>query len=93
MPELFRAYVTEDKIMQTFKLAEQHGINAVFESGAQFVHRYNKELGGHMQIIPSIHPDIGQSDAAIKDEIKSIASSQGTASESGPGTPDGRSGW
>ncbi|MGA2617351.1 MAG: hypothetical protein ABSF26_07060 [Thermoguttaceae bacterium] len=68
--ELFRAYVTEDKIMQTFKLAEQHGINAVFESGAQFVHRYNKEFGGHMQIIPSIHPELSQSDAEINDEIK-----------------------
>ena len=70
VPELFRAYVTEEKIFQTFKLAEQHGISAVFESGGQYVHRYNKEFGGHMQIIPSIHPDVGQSDAEIKDEIK-----------------------
>jgi hypothetical protein len=70
VPELFRAYVTEEKIFQTFKLAEQHGINAVFESGGELVRRYNKEFGGHMYIIPSIHPDLGQSDAEIKDEIK-----------------------
>ena len=70
VPQLFRAYVTEEKIMQTFKLAEENGINAVFESGGPLVHRYNKEFGGHMQIIPSIHPDVNQSDAEIKDEIK-----------------------
>lgn len=70
VPQLFRAYVTEEKIMQTFKLAEENGVNAVFESGGSFVHRYNKERGGHMQIIPSIHPDVNQSDAEIKDEIK-----------------------
>jgi hypothetical protein len=75
VPELFRAYVTEEKIFQTFKLAEEYGINAVFESGGQFVHRYNKDFGGHMQIIPSIHPDVNQSDAQIKDEIKVLVDS------------------
>ena len=70
VPELFRAYVTEAKIYQTFKLAEEHGVNCVFESGANFVERYNKEFGGHMHTIPSIHPDVNQTDAEIKDEIK-----------------------
>ena len=32
VPQLFRAYVTEEKLMQTFKVAEEHGINTVFES-------------------------------------------------------------
>jgi hypothetical protein len=68
--QLFRAYVTEEKLMQTLKVAEENGINAVFESGAAFVHRYNKECGGHMQIIPSIHPEIGQDERKLKDEIK-----------------------
>jgi len=67
---LFRAYVTEQRILETLKLAEEHGINTVFESGAGFVERYNKEYGGHMQIIPSIHPDIGQDEEKLKDEIK-----------------------
>ena len=75
VPELFRAYVTEEKIFQTFKLAEEYGINAVFESGGQFVHRYNKDFGGHLQIIPSIHPDVTQSDAEIKAEIKMLVDS------------------
>jgi hypothetical protein len=67
---LFRAYVTEQKILETLKLAEQHGINTVLESGAAFVQKYNKECGGHMQLIPSIHPKQGQAEAEIKDEIK-----------------------
>ena len=75
VPELFRAYVTEEKIFETFKLAEEYGINTVFESGGHFVHRYNKEFGGHMQIIPSIHPDVSQSEHKIKDEIKVMVDS------------------
>ena len=68
--ELFRAYATEKKIFETLKVAEEHGINTLFESGGEFVARYNKQFGGHMLNIPSIHPDINQSDASIKDEIK-----------------------
>jgi len=68
--QLFRAYVTEEKLMQTLKVAEENGINTVFESGAGFVRRYNKEFGGHMQIIPSIHPEIDQDERKLKDEIK-----------------------
>jgi hypothetical protein len=67
---LFRAYVNEAKLFETFKVAEEHGINVVFESGQDMVQRYNKEFGGHMFCIPSIHPDVNQSDAVIKDEIK-----------------------
>ena len=70
VPDLFRAYVTEAKLMETFKLAEEQGINVVLETGAEYVQKYNKEFGGHMSVIPSIHPDVNQNDAAIKDEIK-----------------------
>src|SRR6478672_6144004 len=67
---LFRAYVTEQKLMETFRLAEQHGINTVFESGAEYVDRYNREYGGHLQIIPHIEVMERQSDAALSDHIK-----------------------
>jgi hypothetical protein len=67
---LFRAYVTEEKIFETFKLAEENGINTVFESGQALVERYNKERGGHLQIIPSIHPKIGMDEQKLKYEIK-----------------------
>ena len=67
---LFRAYVTEEKIFETFRLAEENGINTVFESGQALVERYNKERGGHLQIIPSIHPKIGMDEHKLKYEIK-----------------------
>jgi hypothetical protein len=67
---LFRAYVTEQKIFETFRLAEEQGINTVFESGINFVQRYNKEFGGRMQIIPSIHPELTFDEAALKREVQ-----------------------
>jgi hypothetical protein len=67
---LFRAYVTEQKLMETLHLAEQHGINTVFETGADYVQRYNREFRGHMQIIPHIEVQAGQSDQALADHIK-----------------------
>jgi hypothetical protein len=69
---LFRAYVTEQKLMETFRLAEQQGINTVFESGAEYVDRYNREFGGHLQIIPHIEvkDSQSQSDWALSDHIK-----------------------
>jgi hypothetical protein len=67
---LFRAYVTEEKMLQTLKLAEENGINTVFETGANFVQLYNKKYGGHMQFIPSIHPALGQNERQLKDEIQ-----------------------
>jgi len=69
---LFRAYVTEEKIFETFKVCEENGINTVFESGGAFVRRYNRERGGHMQIIPSVHPSVGQKEKDLRDEIKQM---------------------
>lgn len=66
---LFRAYVTEEKIFETFRLAEENGVNTVLESGANLVYKYNKEFGGKMQIIPSIHPEIGQAPGKLAGEI------------------------
>jgi hypothetical protein len=67
---LFRAYVTEEKLMQTLKLAETHGINTVFETGANYVERYNREFRGHMQIIPHIEVRFGQAESDLKDHIQ-----------------------
>jgi len=67
---LFRAYVTEQKLMETLRLAEEHGINTVFETGADYVARYNREFRGHLQIIPHIEVRAGQSDRALSDHIK-----------------------
>ena len=67
---LFRAYVTEEKVFQTFKLAEEHGINTVFETGAAFIQKYNRERGGRMQFIPHIEVSRGQTDDQLADHIR-----------------------
>ncbi|MBC8870317.1 MAG: twin-arginine translocation signal domain-containing protein [Planctomycetes bacterium] len=67
---LFRAYANEEKILETLKVAEEHGVNTVFESGANFIERYNRECGGHMQFIPHIRVDAGQSESSLKEHIQ-----------------------
>ncbi len=67
---LFRAYVNEKKLMETLQLAEQHGINTVFETGGNYVKQYNKDFGGHMQFIPHIEVQAGQKDSALSDHIQ-----------------------
>jgi hypothetical protein len=67
---LFRAYVTEEKLMETLKVAEAQGINTVFETGATYVERYNREYRGHMQFIPHIEVPLGQAENALKDHIQ-----------------------
>jgi hypothetical protein len=69
---LFRAYVTEQKLFETFRLAEAHGINTVFESGAAYVSKYNKQCGGRLQIIPHIQVDAGQSDEKLNEHIQTL---------------------
>jgi len=71
---LFRAYVTEEKLMQTFRLAEQYGINTVFETGAEYVRKYNERFNGKMQFIGHIKVDEDKSDSALKEHIKQQAS-------------------
>lgn len=68
--QLFRAYVTEEKMMETLRLAEAQGINTVFETGAHFVARYNREFGGQMQFIPHIQVPLDQSESALKEHIQ-----------------------
>jgi hypothetical protein len=67
---LFRAYATEEKILQTLKVAEECGVNTVFETGGNFVERYNRQYGGHMQFIPHIEVKPDQSAASLADHIK-----------------------
>ena len=66
--QLFRAYATEEKIIETLKIAADNGINCVFESGAAAVDAYNKKYNGSMRFIPHIRPDA--SEQQLLDEIK-----------------------
>ncbi len=66
--QLFRAYADEDKIIETLKIAEDNGINTVFETGAKQVALYNKKYNGNMQIIPHIRPQA--TEKQLEEEIK-----------------------
>jgi hypothetical protein len=67
---LFKAYATEAKMLETLQLAESLGINTVFETGANFIDKYNRTMGGHMQFIPHIQVDPNPDVAKLKDHIK-----------------------
>jgi len=76
---LFKAYATEDKILETLRVAEAHGINTVFETGARYVQRYNREFGGKMQFIPHIQVKADQSETELNDHIAKQAESGAVA--------------
>lgn len=67
---LFRAYATEEKILETLALAEKHGIDTVFETGGDFVERYNRERNGKLQFIAHIEVSSGQTETQLADHIK-----------------------
>jgi hypothetical protein len=68
---LFRAYATEDKIIETLRIADENGINTVFETGATHIARYNREYGRNMQFIPHIEVNINQNEDDLKKHIES----------------------
>jgi len=76
---LFRAYATDEKILQTLAVAEQHGINTVFETGGDFVQRYNRDRGGHMQFIPHIEVRTQWGRIEQEDHIKQQVDTGGVA--------------
>jgi len=65
---LFRAYANQDKLIETLKIAEDNGINTVFESGAELVALYNERHHGHLQVIPHIDPKAAEKD--LETEIR-----------------------
>ncbi|MHC4633453.1 MAG: hypothetical protein ACYS9C_19580, partial [Planctomycetota bacterium] len=68
--QLFKAYATEEKIMETLRLAEEHGINTVFESRASYIQKYNREYDGKMQFIARITVGRSQTPAALEKHIQ-----------------------
>ena len=57
-------------MLETLQIAESFGINTVFETGANFIDKYNRTMGGHMQFIPHIQVDPNQDEAKLKDHIR-----------------------
>jgi len=55
---LFKAYNTDEKIMDTLELCEQNGINAIITNpvSGDVINRYKRERGGTIQWIVEGHP-------------------------------------
>ena len=54
--DLFRAYTSEEKIMDTLELCEEMGINTMLCSASEHLNKYWKERGGRIQWIAQVHP-------------------------------------
>jgi len=57
---LMREYQTDDRVLDTWQLAEELGINTIlsdpFEKPSRIMKRYRKERGGKIQWISEVHP-------------------------------------
>jgi hypothetical protein len=62
VPNLMRAYNTEEKVLDTLQLLEEHGVNAIIadpiKKPKEILSRYWKERGGKIQWIAEGHPDM-----------------------------------
>lgn len=62
VPNLMRAYNTEEKVLDTLQLLEEHGVNTIIADPVKkpkdILTRYWKERGGRMQWIAEGHPDM-----------------------------------
>jgi len=67
--DLFKAYATEKKILETLRTAEENGINTIITSGSAYLSKYWKDLGGKMQWIAQVHPKTDDITSDIKRAI------------------------
>ncbi len=71
--DLFKAYATEDRILETLALTEEAGINTIICSGSGYMKKHWNERGGHMQWIAQVHPKVNDLTTSIKQAIDSGA--------------------
>lgn len=67
--DLFKAYATEERILQTLQLAEQSGVNAMISGSSTHLRKYWKERGGQIQWIAQVHPKTTDVTTNIKQAI------------------------
>lgn len=56
--DLFKAYSTDEKIMQTLQLAEENGVNTIITASSDYLNKYWRERGGQIQWIAQVHPKV-----------------------------------
>jgi hypothetical protein len=78
VPSLMRAYNTDEKVLDTLQLLEEHGVNAIIadprKKPMDVFARYWKERGGRMQWIAEGHPDAADWKTNLKRSVEFGAS-------------------
>ena len=64
--DLFLAYSTEEKIMETLEKCEEEGINAMITASSRYLSKFWKERGGKIQWIAQTHPKTNDLTSDIK---------------------------
>ena len=69
--KLFKAYNTDEKIMDTLELCEQHGLNTILTNpvSGDVINRYWRERGGSIQWICEAHPRKDDAKAGVRESI------------------------
>jgi len=69
--KLFKAYNTDEKIMDTLELCEQHGVNTILTNpvSGPVINRYWRERGGSIQWICEAHPRKDDAKAGVRETI------------------------
>jgi len=74
VPSLMRAYNTEEKVLDTLQLLEEHGVNAIIadprKKPMEIFKRYWTERGGRMQWIAEGHPGVEDWKTNIRQSIE-----------------------
>ncbi len=73
VPSLMRAYNTEEKVLDTLQLLEEHGVNTIIadprKKPMDIFQRYWTERGGRIQWIAEGHPEAGDWKTNLKQSI------------------------
>jgi len=64
--DLFLAYSTEEKIIETLEKCEEEGINTIITSSSGYLNKYWNQRGGKIQWIAQIHPKANDLTSDIK---------------------------
>ena len=83
---LMQEYQTDERVMNTWQLAEELGINTVlsdpFEKPVRIMKRYRKERGGKIQWISEVHPHKSYYEtrlADLKENLKQVLDNEPSA--------------
>ncbi|UCF36219.1 MAG: hypothetical protein JSU96_15550 [Acidobacteriota bacterium] len=76
LPDLMRSYQTDEKVLDTWELCEETGINMVlsdpFERPVSLMKKYRKERGGKIQWLSEVHPSKPYHECSLADMKENI---------------------